>query len=161
MNSRRFRFLVLILVLLSLGLPPITGLRATAQDDEADSEEVVHVELIVDVSGSMAQTLPGGETRMDAAQRVLADVVAGIPEREGVNVGLRTYGHKGDNTEAGREESCKSSELVADIEPVDQSEDDPKDRAPEPRRSSSRLRGKSVGGLWQVVDQLTSRPTHG
>ena len=51
MNSRRFRFLVLILVLLSVGLSPITGLRATAQDDEADPEEVVNVELIVDVSG--------------------------------------------------------------------------------------------------------------
>jgi Ca-activated chloride channel family protein len=126
--------MVLILVLLAVGISPITGFRATAQDVETDSEEVVNVELIVDVSGSMAQTLPGGETRIDAAQRVLAEVVTGIPEREGVNVGLRVYGHKGDNTEAGREESCKSSELVADIEPVDQSEDDPKDRAPEPRR---------------------------
>jgi len=152
--------MVLILVLLAVGISPITGFRATAQDDEADSEEVVHVELILDVSWSMAQTLPGGETRMDAAQRVLAEVVTGIPEREGVNVGLRVYGHKGDNTEAGREESCKSSELVADIEPVDQCEDDPKDRGAAPGHSS-RLRGKSVGGLWQVVNQLTSRPTHG
>jgi len=55
---------------------------------------------------------------MQTAQRVLGDVVAGIPERDGVNVGLRIYGHEGNNTPEGQAESCQSSELVAEIRPV-------------------------------------------
>ena len=135
MHGHGLRFFTLIVVVSLLGIATTTGLGTAAQDDdknapklgatvqdddEPDVDDVVNVELIVDVSGSMAQTLATGETRMEAAQRVLADVIAGIPEREGVNVGLRIYGHQGDNTEAGQAESCQSSELVAAIRPVDE-----------------------------------------
>lgn len=78
----------------------------------------VNVEIILDSSGSMRQTI-GGESRMQIAKRVLKQVVAAIPDREGINVGFRIYGHLGDNTEAGRAESCRSSELVVPIEGVD------------------------------------------
>src|SRR5688572_30262952 len=37
-----------------------------------ESAKTVNVELILDVSGSMAQVLDTGETRMDAAKRVLS-----------------------------------------------------------------------------------------
>jgi hypothetical protein len=87
--------------------------------EEEGTATVVNVELIIDASGSMAQTLDSGETRMDAAKRVLSDVVNGIPDREGINVGLRVYGHEGDNTEAGQEVSCQSSELVVPVEGAD------------------------------------------
>lgn len=63
----------------------------------------------------MAQTISTGETRMEAAKRVLQDVIAGIPDREGINVGLRVYGHLGDNTQAGAELSCQSSELLVPL----------------------------------------------
>jgi Mg-chelatase subunit ChlD len=89
------------------------------QEEEALSEASVNVQVIFDVSGSMAQVLDTGETRMDAAKRVLSGVVAAIPDREGINVGLRIYGHEGNNTEEGREESCESSELVVPVEGVD------------------------------------------
>ena len=102
MSGHRLRSLALIVVLVLVTLSSAMVLPTAAQDDEADADEVVNVELIVDVSGSMAQTLATGETRVEAAQRVLADVIAGIPEQEGVNVGLRIYGHEGDNTEAGQ-----------------------------------------------------------
>ena len=93
---------------------PLASLPAAAQGDAGE----VNVELILDASGSMAQTI-GGETRMAIAKRVLDDVIAAIPEREGVNVGLRLYGHRGDNTAAGRPLSCRATELLVPVEGVD------------------------------------------
>lgn len=60
-----------------------------------------------------------GEVRMDAAKRVLTEVINAIPDEEGINVGFRVYGHLGDNSEAGRAESCLSSELLVPMEGVD------------------------------------------
>ena len=56
---------------------------------------------------------------MEAAKNVLNTVIDGIPERDGVNVGLRIYGHKGDNSEASKELSCESSELFVPLDGVD------------------------------------------
>ncbi|MEA2514816.1 MAG: Ca-activated chloride channel, partial [Thermomicrobiales bacterium] len=93
---------------------------ASAQDENTQqSATAINVELILDSSGSMEQDVGGGETRMQAAKRVMKDVIAAIPEREGINVGFRIYGHKGNNTEAGRAESCQSSDLLVPIEGVD------------------------------------------
>jgi len=94
-------------------------LTAAQEGDESGPRKTINVELILDVSGSMAQVIDTGETRMDAAKRVLLDVIAAIPEQPGINVGLRVYGHKGNNTEAGKVESCESSELVVPLKGVD------------------------------------------
>lgn len=102
---------------LESGDDPATPTRAAAT--EAQSLGEVNLEIIFDVSGSMAQTVPGGETRMEAAKGVMQDVIAGIPDREGINVGFRVYGHEGDNSEAGAAESCASSELVVPLGGVD------------------------------------------
>src|SRR5215217_1579070 len=97
-----------------------TGRPAAAQDQATPQPaSVVNVELILDSSGSMEQDAGGGETRMQAAKRVMKDVIAAIPEQEGINVGFRIYGHKGNNTEAGKDESCQSSDLVVPIKGVD------------------------------------------
>jgi len=87
---------------------------AAAQDDVS----AVNVELILDLSGSMAAVLPGGQTRMQAAKAVMTDVIAALPVREGVNVGFRIYGHEGSNSNEDRDESCQSSELVVPIQGV-------------------------------------------
>jgi von Willebrand factor type A domain len=92
----------------------LTALPAVAQD----GADEVNVELILDASGSMAARI-GGESRMAIAKRVLRDVIAAIPEREGINVGLRLYGHRGDNSAAGRSVSCRSSELLVPVEGVE------------------------------------------
>lgn len=88
------------------------GAAPVAQDQPVST---VNLELILDLSGSMARDIGGGETRMEAAKRVMNDVIDALPEQEGVNVGFRIYGHLGDNTEAGRAVSCHSSELVVPI----------------------------------------------
>jgi Mg-chelatase subunit ChlD len=79
----------------------------------------VNVELILDSSGSMADTTNTGEPRIDAAKRVLSEVIDAIPEdRPEINVGFRVFGHEGNNTQAGRAESCQSSDLTVPIEGV-------------------------------------------
>jgi hypothetical protein len=80
----------------------------------------INVELILDSSGSMADETNTGEPRIDAAKRVLNEVIDAIPEdRPEINVGFRVFGHEGNNTQAGRAESCQSSELTVPIDGVD------------------------------------------
>ncbi|MBA3450415.1 MAG: VWA domain-containing protein [Chloroflexia bacterium] len=124
------RFLIVVqrtivaLLLLALFGGPLTFLNPStasaappAQDDPA--VQSVNLELILDLSGSMARDIGGGETRMEAAKRVMNDVIDALPEQEGVNVGFRIYGHLGDNTESQRAVSCQSSDLVVPIAGVD------------------------------------------
>ena len=101
--------LAVALLLLALPLPPVAAQGTPSE---------VNVELILDASGSMAQRI-GGETRMAIAKRVLRDVIAAIPEREGINVGFRLYGQHGDNSAAGKAASCRGSDLLVPIEGVD------------------------------------------
>ena len=101
---------------LNLLLPSTAAAAPPAQDDQA--VRTVNLELILDLSGSMARDIGGGETRMEAAKRVMNDVIDALPEQEGVNVGFRIYGHLGDNTEAQRAVSCQSSDLVVPIQGV-------------------------------------------
>jgi hypothetical protein len=97
----------------SVGATPTPAVTSEASAPEELGQ--VNLQLILDVSGSMAQMLPSGETRMDAAKHVLQDVIAGIPDREGIDVGLRVYGHEGNNTQEGAAVSCLSSELVVPL----------------------------------------------
>ena len=112
-RSTTGRMLVLLLCM-TFALVGIVPGGASAQS----STSSINVELILDASGSMEQRI-GGETRMQIAKRVLKRVVAAIPEREGVNVGFRIYGHRGDNTAAGKAVSCRSSDLLVPIDGVD------------------------------------------
>jgi hypothetical protein len=86
---------------------------------QAEPGTQVNVELMMDSSGSMGAATDTGEPRIDAAKRVLNQVIDAIPEdRPGINVGFRVFGHEGDNTEARRAESCQSSELTVPVEGV-------------------------------------------
>ncbi len=89
---------------------------STPTDPTQSGAGTINVELVFDSSGSMAQEITPGVTRIEAAKSVLNDVIEAIPEREGVNVGFRVYGHEGSNQEADRAESCQSTELVVPIE---------------------------------------------
>lgn len=91
--------------------------RAQAQAEEGTE---VNVELVMDSSGSMGADTDTGEPRIDAAKRVLNQVIDAIPlDRPELNVGFRVFGHLGDNTEAGRAESCQSSELTVPVDGVE------------------------------------------
>jgi Mg-chelatase subunit ChlD len=87
----------------------------------AATAETVNIALVFDASGSMAQPIPGsGETRIQAARRAMEQVIAQLPdEGANLNVGFRVYDHRGDNSEAGKAESCQSTELLVPIDGVD------------------------------------------
>lgn len=106
------------LIACSLALGWLVDATAAQEGGDPESPEALNIDIVFDVSGSMAQVIDTGETRMEAAKRVLRSVVESIPEQEGVNVGFRVFGQEGDNTEAGREASCNSSRQLVDIDGV-------------------------------------------
>lgn len=69
----------------------------------------------------MAELIPGAEdqSRMEAAQAAMREVIERIPERDGLNVGFRIYGHEGSNSEADRPVSCRATELLVPLDGVD------------------------------------------
>ena len=68
-----------------------------------------HLILAIDASGSMAGSL-GGETKMDIAKREAVSFLSELDEN--ISVGLVVYGHRGNNQEDGKAESCASSEMI-------------------------------------------------
>lgn len=110
---------------LALVLPATPAFAQDASTTDSDALQAstltVNVELILDASGSMAEEIPGTESqsRMDAARAAMRDVIESIPQREGLNVGFRVYGHEGSNSEADRATSCRSTELLVPMDGVD------------------------------------------
>lgn len=82
---------------------------------ESELKENINIELILDASGSMAETL-GGQTKLQIAQQVLTSFVDTLPAE--AKVALRVYGHVGSNSEADRARSCQASELLYDFQPL-------------------------------------------
>jgi hypothetical protein len=136
MASTRMQAWVSRLLVLGMVIPIVMTMVALRGPSPAASQELqpgtptpaaqgqaagtqVNVELMMDSSGSMADLTDTGEPRIDAAKGVLNQVIDAIPDdRPEINVGFRVFGHKGNNTEAGREESCQSSDLTVPIEGV-------------------------------------------
>ena len=87
--ARIFLFLMLGLV----ALPGIDAVSAQTTKTPATAK-TVDVELILDSSGSMAERLDSGQTRIEAAKQVLTNVIGELPERPYINVGFRSTGTK-------------------------------------------------------------------
>ncbi|MGD9715109.1 MAG: hypothetical protein AB7V46_24080 [Thermomicrobiales bacterium] len=120
-----FRRILAVVILFSLGSTLLTLQSVSAQDDsqvtDEPASETINLELILDASGSMAEEIEPGVTRIDAAREVLQSIIAQLPQREGVNIGVRVFGHKGANNESGRAESCLSTELLVPLADVETS----------------------------------------
>jgi hypothetical protein len=69
--------------------------------------------LVLDASGSMAGDAGGGLSKMEAAKDALVRYVRSTPEF--ADLGLVVYGHRGDNSDAGRAESCAGVEMFAEV----------------------------------------------
>ncbi len=78
----------------------------------------VNTVLVFDASGSMAEKV-GGVSRIDIAKKAVADYVQKL---EGdVNLSVVAYGHKGNNTQAGKAVSCSGIEEIYYMGPVNAS----------------------------------------
>lgn len=76
------------------------------------------VHVLLDASGSMAAS-DGSVSRMARAQAALDALTDAVAPVEGVNLGLRVFGHEGDNTEAGKARSCRSTTLKVPLGSLD------------------------------------------
>lgn len=82
----------------------------------AQAQEPVYIQLILDASGSMWNKLEDGRYRIVAAKEVLSQLIAALPEQEGLNVGLRVYGANVWATDPG---ACEDSHLVVPMRGLD------------------------------------------
>ncbi|QPC47599.1 vWA domain-containing protein [Mangrovibacillus cuniculi] len=95
----------------SFGSPEIEDQRYQFKDN-------LNVVILLDASGSMANQIDG-KAMMDSAKDSIETFVETLPED--ANIGLRVYGQNGDGSEAKKELSCSSSELVYSISNYEQS----------------------------------------
>ncbi len=79
---------------------------ATASAADAPTDDDGDLVLVLDASGSMAEPVPGGGTRIEAAREALGRVVASLPDAQ--PVGMRVFG-------SGVSEPCTDSELVVPV----------------------------------------------
>lgn len=89
------------------------------EDERFHFKDQLNVLVILDVSGSMANMI-NGKPMMDIAKDSINSFVSDLPNE--ANIGLRVYGHEGKPTGKTKEESCLSSDLVYDIQPIDKQE---------------------------------------
>jgi hypothetical protein len=77
--------------------------------------EPVNIELILDASSSMSESVAGA-IKIEAAKQAIIDLLDTLPD--GCNVGLRVYGHTYDATE--KDNSCVDTEVLWKIQSLDE-----------------------------------------
>ncbi|GGK05331.1 hypothetical protein GCM10007063_29680 [Lentibacillus kapialis] len=97
----------------TMGDAPANGDSDETQEEEKKKQ---HVALLMDASGSMGGHV-NGEVKMTAAKDALKQFVSDLPED--AQVMLRVYGHKGTGSDADKEMSCNSSEVVYPLDTYD------------------------------------------
>lgn len=98
--------------------PVITIASETPEDGIVlPEEETVNVAILLDASGSMGGEVSGGQ-KMKLAKQAIQQYASDLPE--GSNVMLRVYGHKGTGTDADKEMSCESNEVVYELGAYDE-----------------------------------------
>ena len=98
----------LAFVALLLAVPVL----ASAQEQELPEGAML---IILDASGSMNNLDESGVPFIDKAKDAVLELVDALPD--GMNVGLRVYGHREPNTDA--VQGCLDTELVAPVAPLD------------------------------------------
>ncbi len=80
------------------------------------AELITDFAIVLDCSGSMKEKTPEGETKMEAAKRVVTDLVQKIPE--GLNVTFVLYGHEVFGR-ADDPRNCNAVKVARPISPLD------------------------------------------
>ncbi|SDR99652.1 vWA domain-containing protein [Microlunatus soli] len=112
MSRRPCRVLVGAVIGAVLLLPLLSGTPPTRADG------INKLMLVMDSSGSMKESLPGGSSKISAARSALNTVISGLPGTQ--QVGLRVYGAKVfDKADKG---ACTDSQRVVDLDTDNRSE---------------------------------------
>ncbi|KAB8138993.1 VWA domain-containing protein [Gracilibacillus oryzae] len=82
-------------------------------------KEQVNVLIVMDVSGSMKKKI-NGKRLIDIARDSIIQFTEEL--QDDAYVGLRVYGHEGDSSKDKEKKSCESSELVYELQPLDEEE---------------------------------------
>lgn len=96
---------------LQLGRPALPGQLGEA----TQKPKLRRLVMAIDSSGSMAGQV-GGERKIEAAKRAALDFLSTVPTD--VEVGLIVFGHKGNNQQAGKAESCSVVETLLEVAPA-------------------------------------------
>lgn len=72
--------------------------------------------FLMDVSGSMNEKLPGGQTKLAAAKQAIKYVAGSLPA--GTTVGLRVYGSKISQPKEKNPKACQDTDLVLPLGPL-------------------------------------------
>jgi Mg-chelatase subunit ChlD len=96
----------------------LTALQSARSISPQTAELITNFALVLDCSGSMKETTKEGETKMEAAKRVVADLIQKIPE--GLNVTFVIYGHE---VFGGAEDprNCQAVKVARRLSPLDAS----------------------------------------
>ncbi|MEC1259283.1 VWA domain-containing protein [Bacillus swezeyi] len=109
--KKRFTLLTTFTMLLSLAPAAFAAEDGNAADN---SKKDVNVAVVLDASGSMAQRVEG-DKKFDIAKESVTDFADLLPSD--ANVMLNVFGHKGNNKNSGKEESCGTTETLYDLQP--------------------------------------------
>lgn len=95
-------------------LAALAGKRAAS----AQSSDITDLAVILDCSGSMQEQTKDGQTKMEAAKKVVSDLVRKIPN--GLRLTFVIYGHEvyGDATDP---RNCQAVKVARALSPVDES----------------------------------------
>lgn len=88
--------------------PGPSGVSGTSAADFVSKEQ--NTMLILGSSGSMAEPIGGGQTKMAAAKESLERYATATPDF--INLGFAAYGHEGSNAESDKAESCEGVEVL-------------------------------------------------
>ena len=87
----------------------LEGIDVAAPAASGESAPPKRIALLLDSSGSMAGRV-GRESKMELARREARALLERLPQ--GIDATLIAFGHRGDNDEAGRAESCAGVETL-------------------------------------------------
>ena len=109
MNCSEVSVRKLLMAVIVLFLTPAVG---SAQEDQPPDGAML---IILDASGSMNNVDEAGVPYIDKAKAAILELIEALPD--GIEVGLRVYGHREPNTD--RERGCRDTELVVPVAPLD------------------------------------------
>ena len=99
-------------ILKHLTLASLFGILFSTTSPVRAADATRSVALIIDASGSMRSKLPGGQRRIKAAKKAVANLVGKLPDN--LRLALRGYGHQSPT----KAKNCKDTQLLTQFQPV-------------------------------------------